>query len=218
MAVTTRWWWIRHAPVDNPERRLYGQSDLDAITDDPAPFARLARRLPGDAVWVTSHLKRTHQTAAALRPHMEALGHRPPEPEPLAELAEQHFGEWQGKTVEELKALLGDGFEQVRRAPAEILPPGGESFAEVIARVASMIDHLTEKHRGRDIVAFAHGGSIRAALAAALALKPGAALSFQIRNLSLTRIDHVIPGDEPPRGSSVPWQVHEVNHLHPDDH
>lgn len=218
MAVTTRWWWIRHAPVHNPEHRLYGQSDIEAGIIDPAPLRRLARRLPADAVWVSSHLRRARDTAAALRPHMEALGHRPPELIELAQFAEQDFGDWQGMTVGELKTLLGDDFEEVRRVPAEVLPPGGENFAGVIGRVADMVARLTREHQGRDIIVFAHGGSIRAALAAALALTPGAALSFQIRNLSLTRIDHVIPGDEPPRGAAHPWQVHEVNHLHPDDH
>jgi alpha-ribazole phosphatase len=217
MSVTTRWWWIRHAPVPNPDHRLYGQSDVEAVISGPDPYQRLARRLPGNAVWVSSHLSRTRDTAAALRPHMEARGQRPPELIELTEFAEQNFGTWQGKTVDELKELLGDEFEQIRRTPAEVLPPDGESFAGVVARVADMVARLTEEHQGRDIIAIAHGGSIRAALATALALAPGAALSFQIRNLSLTRIDHVIPGDEPPRGSALPWQVHEVNHLHPDD-
>jgi hypothetical protein len=27
--AVTRWWWVRHAPVPNPERRCYGQSDMD---------------------------------------------------------------------------------------------------------------------------------------------------------------------------------------------
>ena len=217
MSVTTRWWWIRHAPVPNPDHRLYGQSDVKAIIDDSGPFERLARLLPGDALWVSSHLSRTRDTAAALRPHMEALGQRAEQLIELAELAEQDFGAWQGKTVSELETLLGDEFEKLRRTPAEIQPPGGESFAEVIARVADTVARLTREHQGRNIIAFAHGGSIRAALAVALKLAPGAALSFQIRNLSLTRIDHVIPGDEPPRGAGLPWQVHEVNYLHPDD-
>ncbi len=217
MSVTTRWWWIRHAPVHNPDHRLYGQSDVEAVISGPHPYQRLAQLLPGDAVWVSSHLSRARDTAAALRPHMEARGLRAPELIELDEFAEQDFGAWQGKTVEELKALLGDEFDKIRRTPAEVLPPGGESFAEVVDRVTDMVVRLTEEHRGRDIIAFAHGGSIRAALAAALSLAPGAALSFQIRNLSLTRIDHVIAGDEPPRGSALPWQVHEVNHLHPDD-
>lgn len=217
MTVVTRWWWIRHDKVDNPERRLYGQSDIKAITGDPGPYARLAPRLPEDAVWICSHLSRTRDTAEALRPHLEALGHSPPEPLVHRDLAEQDFGEWQGLNLSELRTHLGDGFDVLWRDPGNAEPPGGESFAQVIARVGRAVEHFSREHAGRDIVAFAHGGSIRAALAVALKLEPAAALSFQIRNLSLTRIDHLVPGDPPTLGLRNPWQVHQVNHLHPED-
>ncbi|MDH3241398.1 MAG: histidine phosphatase family protein [Alphaproteobacteria bacterium] len=217
MTVVTRWWWIRHAKVDNPERRLYGQNDVKAITDDPAPYARLAPSLPGDAVWLSSHLSRTRDTAAALKPHMVALGHAVPEPLAHADLAEQDFGAWQGLNIQDLKAQLGEDFDILWRDPGGAEPPGGESFAQVIERVGRTITLFSRQHAGRDIIAFAHGGSIRAALAVALKLEPSAALSFQIRNLSLTRIDHLVPGDPPAMGLRNPWQVHQVNHLHPDD-
>ena len=64
-ASQTRWWWIRHAPVPDGGR-IYGQSDLDCDCTDAEIFATLARELPRDAVWVTSNLARTHQTAAAI--------------------------------------------------------------------------------------------------------------------------------------------------------
>jgi hypothetical protein len=28
---TTRWWLVRHAPVQNPERLVYGRSDMQLI-------------------------------------------------------------------------------------------------------------------------------------------------------------------------------------------
>ncbi len=217
MTVTTRWWWIRHDKVDNPERRLYGQSDIKIIKSGASVYERLAPSLPSGALWLTSHLSRTRDTAAALRPHMEALGHEPPEIIENPDIAEQNFGTWQGMNLVGIKAHLGSGFNAFWQAPAEARPPGGESFAEVIARVASAVGRVSHDHAGRDIIAFAHGGSIRAALAVALDLTPGRALVFQIRNLSLTRIDHLVPGPDPRSGSKHPWHVHQVNHLHPED-
>jgi broad specificity phosphatase PhoE len=87
----------------------------------------------------------------------------------------------------------------------------------MVVRVSDVVTRLNAEHAGRDIIAFAHGGSIRAALAVALDLDPGPALSFNIRNLSLTRIDYVIHDDMPASGLRRPWQVHQVNHLHPED-
>ena len=63
--TTTRFWWVRHAPVAH-EGRIYGQKDMPCDCTDTAVFTGLARQLPRDAVWVTSHLRRTHETARAI--------------------------------------------------------------------------------------------------------------------------------------------------------
>ena len=49
-AQATRWWWIRHAPVFNPEIRIYGQRDLPADTSDEAANAAVAAMLAGITV------------------------------------------------------------------------------------------------------------------------------------------------------------------------
>ena len=67
MSTVTRWWWSRHAPVPSGRNIVYGQMDLDADCSDSAAFDGLARALPKGAVLVTSDLKRTIQTADAIR-------------------------------------------------------------------------------------------------------------------------------------------------------
>jgi hypothetical protein len=64
-ATTTRFWWVRHAPVDH-DGRIYGQKDMPCDCTDTAVFSGLARQLPREAAWVTSHLRRTHETARAI--------------------------------------------------------------------------------------------------------------------------------------------------------
>jgi len=199
----TRWWWVRHGPVHNPDRRLYGQEDVDAHFPDDDALAMLSAQLPDDALWLTSGLKRTHQTARALGRDLATCQHD-------ATLNEQHFGDWQGLNLASLKQL-GPDFDKLWNEPGDTRPPGGESFADVLDRVAATVTRLTQEHAGRDIVAIAHGGSIRAALALALGLDAGAALGFRIDTLSLTRIDHVPRGAEPSPGSLTRWQVGAVN-------
>ena len=90
--------------------------------------------------------------------------------------------------------------------------PSGESFVDVIRRVADGVGRITAIHPGRDIISVAHSGSIRAALAHALTLNPDAALTFRIDNLSLTVIEHVQPmSAEPERGARTTWRVASVN-------
>lgn len=202
--TVTRWWWIRHAPVTEGHGEIYGQRDLDADCSDRDAFGWLAGTLPKDAVWVTSHLRRTHQTA-------DAIGSAGcPQPAPLREpaFAEQHFGEWQTRRWEHLQASIDPAtWHKFWVAPAAVRPPGGESFEDVRARVAEAVDRLTLAHAGRDIVVVAHAGTIRAKMAHALELPTDRALGFTIDNLSVTRLDHVIGP-----GIGGDWRVVWVNH------
>src|SRR6202021_4297500 len=63
--VATRWFWVRHAPVREDGGCIYGQADLACDCSDIEVFRGLSGALPRGAVWVASHLVRTHQTAAA---------------------------------------------------------------------------------------------------------------------------------------------------------
>lgn len=205
--AVTRLWWVRHAPVPHGGR-IYGQSDLSCDCSDTRLFTGLAEKLPRGAVWVTSNLRRTHETAAAI----VRAGLPGPEPIPgpgaivLADLAEQNFGEWQGLTYDELQQSREGDFHRFWHAPAHQAPPAGESFVAVIERVSRAILGLVGEFPGRDIIAVAHGGTIRAALALALDLEPEASLAFTVENCSLTRIDRI---DGPGMGHG--WRVVTVN-------
>jgi broad specificity phosphatase PhoE len=64
--VTTRWWWVRHAPVREDGGCIYGQKDLGCDTSDRVVFDAVGKILPRNAAWYASTLKRTHQTADAI--------------------------------------------------------------------------------------------------------------------------------------------------------
>ena len=205
--TVTRWWFVRHAPVIGVNGRIYGQDDLEADCADEAQFKLLAGTLPHDAVWLVSHLKRTHQTASAIFAArvMEAV----PAPIITSTLAEQHFGDWQGLTYAELEARRDGAYHRFWHAPASERPPGGESFEDVVARVAATMHRITMEHVGRDIVAVVHGGTIRAALAVALGIEPERALGFAVDTCSITRMDHLEGGTE-----GAAWRIVAVN-QHP---
>lgn len=209
-STTTRWWWIRHAPVVGHGGRIYGQDDHDCDCSDTETFRRLAGVLPSGAVWVTSHLKRTHRTAESILAHL--TGAELPARIIEETLAEQHFGAWQGMTSDELNLGRDGAWHRFWLAPAHEAPPGGESFVELTARVAATVERLSQAHLGRDIVAVTHGGTIRSALAYALGLDPERALSVAIDNCSLTCLDliHGTAGSHAPDAHGV-WRVRLVN-------
>jgi len=211
MNDVTRWWWVRHAPVPSVVGTIYGGNDVPCDVSDRASFRALAAALPADAVWLTSHLTRTHLTARAIREAARDLAPPPRFPDPVAEahLGEQCFGEWQGATWDEMEARDPDAFRKFWETPARARPPGGESFADQIARVSAVIDRYTAEHAGRDIVAIAHGGTIRAAMAHSLGLPPEGGMSFTVSTLSVTCLEHVRGGLLRGRGGA--WRVVRVN-------
>ncbi|MEA2804529.1 MAG: alpha-ribazole phosphatase, partial [Rhodospirillaceae bacterium] len=127
--LVTRWWWVRHAPVPNPEARCYGQSDKDCDVSNQALFEHQAKLLPKGAVWYASNLLRARKTAEHLAKagaDMDKLNIDP-------DLAEQHFGEWQGLTYVEIAEKRANN-HLFWLAPPEHRPPGGESFLDLQSR------------------------------------------------------------------------------------
>jgi alpha-ribazole phosphatase len=183
--ITTRWWWVRHAPVRSDGGNIYGQKDIACDTSDREVFEAVAKILPRSAVWYASNLQRTHQTAEAIW----ATGF--PKPSNMtkeAALAEQHLGEWQGMNRAAFVASrpVGSHWFADIAEPA----PGGESFMDLYNRVCRAIDQINVAHAGKDVIAVAHGGTIKAAIGLALGGEPEKGLAFDIDNCSVTRLDH----------------------------
>src|SRR4051794_24194927 len=143
---------VRHGQSTwNAEGRLQGQADppLSDLGRREAEALRGAlSRFPADRV-VCNDLRRTRETAAA-------LGH--PEAAPDAVWREIDVGEWAGRMLADLPA----GPDPSWRG-GDLLPPGGERWEELEARVADALDGLLAA--GGDWLVVTHGGVIRAAVA-----------------------------------------------------
>ena len=205
MSTETRWWWVRHAPVAGVDGVIYGANDVDCDVSDKVRLKALAKALPEGAVWVTSHLSRAIKTAQAVAD----AGLDFPQPAIEEDLGEQNFGDWQGLSWDEMRKKDMDAYESFWADPTRTRPPGGESFADQIKRTGDVMGRLTIKHQGRDIVAIAHGGTIRAALSIALKLEPEQGMALRIDTLSISVIEHVEGGLL--RGAGGVWRVCGVN-------
>jgi broad specificity phosphatase PhoE len=72
-------------------------------------------------------------------------------------------------------------------------------------RVRRAIARITAEHAGKDIVAVAHGGTIKAAIGVALGDQPEKGLAFTIDNCSVTRLEHLASS------SHSGWRIPFVN-------
>jgi probable phosphoglycerate mutase len=157
--MTIRLALLRHAPTGwNEAGRVQGSSDID-LSDAGCAAVRGWILPPPIDRWrrIASPLARARETAALLNPQAEAAS------EPR--LTEMNWGDWEGRTLADLRAELGD--EMIRREVAglDFRAPGGESPREVQARVKPWLAELAAS--GEDVLAITHKGVVRAIYALA---------------------------------------------------
>lgn len=150
---------IRHGPTEwNEIGRVQGHTDIPLsvagrtrVTSWRVPTALLSHQ------WIASPLARARETA-------EILSGRAPALEPR--IAEMHWGEWEGETLDNLRARYGDAMVENEAKGLDFRAVGGESPRDVCARIATFF--ADRARSGRDTVAVSHKGVIRAALALAM--------------------------------------------------
>lgn len=193
-------WLARHGQsVSNAVRRFQGVQDVPLSDLGRRQAECLAGALRGRSIAhvYASPLERARHTAEAAA---RALG------APLAvvdDLRELSLGEWEGRTVEEIRTLPGDPYAQWVRDPMEKAPPGAESLVDVQSRACRALDWIAAQHpNGDDVLVVSHGGVISTYLAHCLGLPLGAIWRLTVSNCSLTRVT-------PPRVLSV----NDTGHL-----
>lgn len=162
---------LRHFPTDwNAAGRLQGRTDVPLSAGSRAALAglRLPARWRGARV-VASPLGRAVETAAALAEGPVAVD---------ARLIEMDFGHWEGLEGAALLADPGSGYGPVEGWGMGFRPPGGESVAEMTARVAAL---LAELEGGPRVVLVTHRGVMRAALGLATGWRWRGPEPFRIR-------------------------------------
>ena len=113
-----------------------------ALRQEAASYRWLAARLPQPARWLVTPLSRTRATAAAV--FGAGYPDAPLEVEP--DFIEQRLGELEGLPHEVFVERLRHPPHPFWSIHAEERPPGGESFADVVARVGPALERLVEEN------------------------------------------------------------------------
>jgi broad specificity phosphatase PhoE len=171
-------YYLRHGETDwNVGGRLQGRRDipLNAIGRGQAVHCgEILRDLfaresidPASLDYVSSPLGRATETMELARAEFGLPRQGYGLDERLAELS---FGDWEGFTIKQLHQSDPVHISQREHDKWHFVPPGGESYKMVAARMAQWHDSLT-----RDTVATAHGGTARGLMAFLGIAKPAAA-------------------------------------------
>jgi broad specificity phosphatase PhoE len=148
-------WLVRHAPTEWTGRRWCGRSDPpltpEGVSAAAALAAELAGRISGDAIVVTSPLRRARDTAGAVAAALGASVVVNPD------LVEIDFGLADSLTWDEL-ALAQPNLAEAILTDMEPDWPGGETVAEVARRARSAASHVLDLSGSRPVLVVSHGG------------------------------------------------------------
>lgn len=119
--------------------------------------ANILGKAPIKAVYA-SPLERCMETAQPLAERLKL------EIIPRQGLMEIDFGDWQNKTLKQLRRRKL--WKIVQGNPARMHFPGGETFANAQMRIVDELEALSAEHRAKDMIAcFSHSDMIRLAVA-----------------------------------------------------
>ncbi len=144
---------LRHPKPEVPAGLCYGRTDPDIGSDGEAEIARAMEATPRVVRVIASPALRCRRLAEELaRRDGAALSFDP-------RLWELDFGDWEGLPWAE----IGRGNSDLWASdPWSIAPPGGETFAEVHARVGEvLVEAVVDSGPGTALVC--HAGPIRVA-------------------------------------------------------
>lgn len=146
---------IRHTAPDIPRGICYGQTDvgtLPSFEQEKEKIREELSRCPANHI-ITSPLARCVKLARALQQPGMGL-------ESDDRLMELHFGDWEGKTWDE----IGRSTEAKRWFDDYInhACPGGEAFVHLIRRVKAFSLDIQARYPGNHLWIVCHGGTIRA--------------------------------------------------------
>lgn len=149
---------VRHGETQhNKQHQLMGQRIDDALDIDGLHQAEeLIKKLPKNTeVIFCSPLKRTRQTAEIISKHLNV-------PVEISDyLKERDFGLLSGKTWEEINRLTGKDLHAVDEAlHYDYGSFGGESIAQVKARLLKFLDMIKHKRKIKRAIVVTHFGLI----------------------------------------------------------
>jgi broad specificity phosphatase PhoE len=153
-------YFIRHGETDwNAEGRLQGQHDIPlndlgrVQADEAGVILRHLCPRADDLDWWVSPLARTRETAERAR---AAIDLHPTYYKTDDRLKELTFGRWEGMTWKDVRRSDPKGALERERDKWRAVPPGGESYEMLTARVAGFMETLR-----RETVLVSHGGVAR---------------------------------------------------------
>jgi broad specificity phosphatase PhoE len=179
----TTFFLIRHASCDGLGQTLWGRTPGICLNDTGATEAQcLADRFKNmtfNAIY-SSPLERALQTATVIAENMKL------DVKTSDAANEIDFGEWTGKTFDELSR--DERWRHFNRRRSMTMIPSGESFLDVQNRIVKELETLALQHGDARVAIISHADVIRAAVAYFSAIPIDLVERFEISPCSVSAV------------------------------
>jgi len=158
---------VRHGRTGwNKEQIFRGHKDvpLDEVGREEALLVGERLKEEGIKGVYSSPLSRAKETAEAIARIHNA------EVQVVEGLIDLHFGEWEGRSLEEVKKRYPDLYEQWQEAPHQVIFPGGEGLAAVNSRAMRAIEDIIQRHPQEAVALVSHRVVLKVLICALLGL------------------------------------------------
>lgn len=182
----TRLLLVRHGETRlTSEGRAQGWADVPLSDPGRCQANQLAARLKSFQIGAafTSDLSRAVETTEIL------LGNRGALSRSCSCLREQHYGDWEGRSYQQVQAEDPERYARLMTCDPSFAPPGGESIDDVVQRARQALTTLRScGPESSNILVVGHAGSIRALVVLLLDLPRSAFWKFKVSLASLSVI------------------------------
>lgn len=131
-----------------------------------AAFADAYRKEPWDAVYASP----MQRTVATGKPLCDAISLPMELRDGLREIA---YGEWEGRTAEDVRQRFPDDYVRWLAEPSWNAPTGGETGAQVASRASLVVEEILDRHPEGDVLVVSHKATLRLILCSLLGIDLG---------------------------------------------
>lgn len=168
--------------IDDPlSEKGWGQ--MRAAVADHAPWDRILSSSLSRCSAFAQELAERHQLPLELSDAFTEIG----------------FGEWEGRTAEQLMAQQPDILYRFWEDPLNNTPPGAETLSDFEQRIIRQWEQTIQRYRGQHLLVVGHAGMMRMILSHQLGMPIANMFRLQIPNAGISRIqiDHLDGGELP---------------------
>lgn len=168
--MSLRLYLLRHGETTFSQGGGYcGDLDPD-LTPEGMAMAQAFAEAYKSVAWEGIYVSPRKRTIATAKPLCDALGIEMQLRDGLREIS---YGEWEGKTPDEIQQDSSETYLRWMTEPAWNAPPGGETAVQIASRAMPVITELELQHRTGNVLVVSHKATIRIILCSLLGIDLG---------------------------------------------